>query len=116
MTKKRSRLGDPALASPATAPPDAKRRALAKTGTAPAKPGRKPKAAGEESRLGAKRQKKETDVKFEESCQCVLGARVGVWWEDDNCYYKARQTLLSFLPYDPPILKKSALHLSAFTV
>ena len=62
------------------------KQASAKPASAPAKPGRKPK--GEESRLGAKRQKKEADLKFEECCQAVLGARVGVWWEDDNCYYK----------------------------
>lgn len=103
-SRKRSRLGDPALTSSGSGSvlPEAKRRAVVKTSvvkpslvkpaSAPAKPGRKPK--GEESRLGAKRQKKEADLKFEECCQAVLGARVGVWWEDDHCYYKVCHTLI----------------------
>lgn len=84
------------LADSGSGPPDAKRRALVKPGSQPAKPVRKQKG-GEESRLGAKRQKKEADVKFEESCQSVLGARVGVWWEDDNCYYKVNCFLAHLL-------------------
>lgn len=73
------------LATSVAGAPAAKRRALAK-------PARKQKP-GEESRLGAKRQKKEADAKFEECCQAVLGARVGVWWEDDECYYKVRTSI-----------------------
>lgn len=42
----------------------------------------------EESRLGVRRQKSAADVEFEEACQAILGARLGVWWEDDRCYYK----------------------------
>ena len=86
-SRKRSRLGDPALTSSLSGAADPKKRAAAKPG--PAKPVRKQKPGGEESRLGAKRQKKDTDLKFEESCQAVIGSRVGVWWDDDNCYYKA---------------------------
>ena len=102
-SRKRSRLGDPALTSSASASvlPEAKRRAVVKQGlvkpaSAPAKPGRKPR--GEESRLGAKRQKKEADLRFEECCQLVLGARVGVWWDDDHCYYKVC-TAFVLLPF-----------------
>ena len=108
-SRKRSRLGDPALTStgPGSVLPEAKRRALAKPSpvkpaSAPAKPGRKPK--GEESRLGVKRQKKEGDLKFEECCQAVMGARVGVWWEDDHCYYKVSTAKLS--PLQVPVSRR----------
>lgn len=78
---------------------------VVKPASAPAKPGRKPK--GEESRLGVKRQKKEADLKFEECCQAVLGARVGVWWEDDHCYYKACTSLVLLMPHTSDIIRTS---------
>ena len=85
-SRKRSRLGDPALAITACVSPETKKRAAVKPSQIPMKQARKPKASGEESRL--KRQKTETDAKFEQCCQHVIGSRVGVWWEDDHCFYK----------------------------
>lgn len=101
-SKKRSRLGLPALAvsqqhAQVLVEPAVKRRFTVKPAKpAVAKPGRKPKKAGEESRLGLRRQKSAADVEFEEACQAVIGARVGVWWEDDYCYYKVFFSCHSF--------------------
>jgi len=30
----------------------------------------------------------EHDFRFQECAERVLGARVGVWWDADQCYYK----------------------------
>ena len=93
-SRKRSRLGLPALVGTAQIPgqPDAKRRPLSKLGKAPSKGVKKPalKKPAEESRLGVRRQKSPEDVAWEEACQAVMGSRVEVWWEDDHCYYKVQ--------------------------
>ena len=41
------------------------------------------------------RKKSTSDVQFEDACLQIIGARVGVWWEDDEAYYKVcfRSTL-----------------------
>lgn len=87
-SRKRSRLGLPVLA--VSQQPPSKLEPKRRAANPAAKIVRKVKKAAEDSRLGGRRQKTAADVHFEEACQAVLGSRVGVWWEDDRCYYKVR--------------------------